>query len=166
MKTALMACQCEFITFLSLLTMHRLLSIFLTLGSILLIPQNIFSQTCRVNAGHSVQGVKNYIEVYEYDFVTEKPSFPGGDRLLLSYINSTRCYPSEAYKKGIEGKVTCSFVVNRDGSISHVRVLRGVEPSLNKEAVRILSRMPLWIPGRREGEAVPGRVVRSVAFRK
>ncbi len=129
-------------------------------------PLHLFSQTCKVNAGHSGAGVNSYIEVYEYDFVTDKPSFPGGDRLLLSYINSTRCYPEEAYKRGIEGKVTCSFVVNKDGSISHVRVLRGVEPSLNKEAVRILSRMPLWSPGRLEGEAVPVRVVRSVAFRK
>lgn len=129
-------------------------------------PQLLFSQTCRVNAGQSVEGVQSYIEVYEYDFVTDKPCFPGGDRLLLSYINSTRCYPEEAYKRGIEGNVTCSFVVNRDGSISHVRVLRGVEPSLNREAVRILSRMPLWNPGRLEGETVPVRVVRSVAFRK
>ncbi|MDE6027274.1 MAG: energy transducer TonB [Muribaculaceae bacterium] len=111
-------------------------------------------------------GLKNYIEVYEYDFVTEKPSFPGGDSKLLSYINSARKYPEEAYKRGIEGKVTCSFVVNRDGSISHVRVLRGVERSLNKEAVRILSKMPLWHPGRLEGEKVPVRVVRSVTFRK
>ncbi|MDE5791558.1 MAG: energy transducer TonB [Muribaculaceae bacterium] len=146
--------------------MHRVLSILLFFCSALTMPQLLFSQTCRVKAGHSVEGVKNYIEVYEYDFVTEKPSFPGGDRLLLSYINSTRCYPEDAYKRGIEGKVTCSFVVNKDGSISHVKVLRGVEPSLNKEAVRILSRMPLWMPGRLEGEAVPVRVVRSVAFRR
>ena len=130
-----------------------------------MLPQFLYSQTCRVNAGHSVEGIKNYIEVYEYDFVSEKPSFPGGDRLLLSYINSTRCYPEDAYKRGIEGKVTCSFVVNRDGSISHVRVLRGVEASLNKEAVRILSRMPVWNPGKLDGEIVPVRVVRTVAFR-
>ncbi len=113
-----------------------------------------------------MDGMANYIEVYEYDFVTDKPSFPGGDRLLLSYINKTRSYPEQAYKKGIQGKVVCSFVVNRDGSISHVRVLRGVEPSLNREAVRVLKGMPLWNPGRLDGTAVPVRVVRTVAFRK
>lgn len=146
--------------------MHRYLSLILTLITVVMMSGSAYSQTCRVKAGQSVSGLKNYIEVYEYDFVTEKPSFPGGDKNLLSYINSKRNYPEDAYKKGIEGKVTCSFVVNRDGTISHVRVLRGVERSLNKEAVRILSKMPLWIPGRLEGEKVPVRVVRSVTFRR
>lgn len=146
--------------------MRKYLFLILTIFSAIFFSQSATSQTCRVNAGRSMAGMKSYIEVYEYDFVTEKPSFPGGDKNLLSYINSNRCYPTEAYKKGIEGKVTCSFVVNRDGSISHVRVLRGVETSLNKEAVRILKHMPLWQPGKLEGEKVPVRVVRSVTFRK
>lgn len=146
--------------------MHRLFTIILTLVFGAWFYPSMKAQTCKVKSGNAVEGSKCYIEVYEYDFVSEKPSFPGGDRLLLSYINSTRCYPEDAYKHGVEGKVTCSFVVNKDGSISHVKVLRGVEPSLNREAVRILSKMPLWNPGRLEGEAVPVRVVRSVTFRK
>lgn len=146
--------------------MNRILSTIILIGTVLGFPWHMLGQTCRVNAGRSLEGVSNFIEVYEYDFVTEKPSFPGGDRLLLSYINETRHYPEEAYRRGIQGKVVCSFVVNKDGSISHVRVLRGVEPSLNREAVRILSKMPYWRPGRLEGETVPVRVVRTVAFRK
>lgn len=125
-----------------------------------------YAQTCRVNIGTNASGCMSYMEVFEYDYVTEKPSFPGGDRNLITFINSTREYPKEAYKKGIEGRVTCAFIVNSDGSVSHISVLRGVEPSLNKEAIRILSKMPEWNPGRLEGKAVPVRVVWTVPFRK
>lgn len=106
------------------------------------------------------------MEVYEYDYVTEKPTYPGGDKNLMMFINATRNYPIEAYRKGIQGRVTCSFIVNADGSVSHISVLRGVNPSLNKEAIRVLSKMPEWIPGRLDGVAVPVRVIWSVPFRR
>ena len=124
------------------------------------------AQTCRVNIGSSQPGCSSYLEVYEYDYVAEKPSFPGGDSKLMTFINQTRQYPKSAYEKGIQGRVTCSFIVNADGSVSHISVLRGVEPSLNREAVRILSKMPEWTPGRMNGQPVPTRVVWSVPFRK
>lgn len=124
------------------------------------------AQTTRVNIGTSPSGCVNYMEVYEYDYVTEKPTFPGGDTQLMRFINATRQYPKLAYDRGIQGRVTCSFVVNVDGSISHVSVLRGVEPSLNKEAIRIISKMPEWKPGKLNGQTVPTRVIRSVPFRK
>ncbi len=124
------------------------------------------AQTCRVNIGSSQPGCVSYIEVYEYDYVTDKPSFPGGDGCLMKFINSHREYPKKAYDRGVQGRVTCSFVVNTDGSVSHITVLRGVEPSLNKEAIRVLSNMPEWTPGRLDGKPVPTRVVWSVPFRK
>lgn len=124
------------------------------------------AQTCRVNIGSNARGGVSFIEVYEYDYVSEKPSFPGGDGKLMKFINETRQYPAKAYRKGVQGRVTCSFVVNADGTISHISVLRGVEPSLNKEAIRVLSKMPEWIPGKLNGQAVPTRVVWSVPFRK
>lgn len=124
------------------------------------------AQTCRVNIGTNASGCASYIEVYEYDYVTEKPTFPGGDRNLMTFINATRNYPLDAYRKGIQGRVTCSFVVNTDGSVSHISVLRGVNPSLNKEAIRVLSQMPEWNPGKMDGKTVPVRVVWSVPFRK
>ena len=123
------------------------------------------AQTFRVT-GEMANGVRTYIEVYEYDYVSEKPSFPGGDEMLVHYINEERRYPAKAYKDGVQGRVTCSFVVNTDGSVSHVRVLRGVEHSLNQEAVRLIRRMPAWRPGRLDGQVVPVRVIYSVAFRK
>ena len=93
------------------------------------------AQTCRVKAGNGASGAKVYMEVYEYDYVKKKPSFPGGDAKLVAFINENRQYPAEAYKKGIQGRVTCSFVVNTDGSVSHISILKGVEHSLNQEAI-------------------------------
>ena len=129
-------------------------------------PAAATAQTCRVNIGSTPTGAMSYIEVFEYDYVTDKPCFPGGDGKLMKFINDTREYPKPAYDRGIQGRVTCSFVVNIDGTVSHISVLRGVEPSLNKEAIRILSKMPEWHPGKLNGQPVPTRVIWSVPFRK
>lgn len=124
------------------------------------------AQTCRVATGVTSQGATSYMEVYEYDYVEDKPCFPGGDCSLVSYINEHRRYPARAYQAGIEGRVVCSFVVKADGNVSNVAVLRGVEKTLDKEAIRILSKMPRWTPGRLQGQAVPVRVVWAVPFRR
>ena len=124
------------------------------------------SQTIRVNVGVDDSGFTNYIEAFEYDYVPEKPSFPGGESKLMEFINSNRVYPAEAYAKGIEGRVTCWFIVNADGSVSNVSLLRSVNHLLNEEAIRIFSLMPHWHPGRIDGIPVPVRVVRSVRFKK
>lgn len=124
------------------------------------------AQTYRINTGVDANGTRSYREVFEYDFVSEKPSFPGGDCKFMEYINNTRRYPKEEYRKGITGKVTCSFVVNTDGKVSHVHVMRSVSPKLDEEAVRILASMPQWSPGRLNGQPVPVRVIWSVPFRK
>lgn len=123
-------------------------------------------QTIRINAGIDESGFTNYIEVFEYDYVSEKPSFPGGEGKLTEFINANRIYPPEAYERGIQGRVTCWFIVNADGSVSNVNLMRSVNTLLNEEAIRIFSLMPPWIPGRIDGIPVPVRVVRSVRFRK
>lgn len=124
------------------------------------------AQTFRIHCGVDSRGTAVYREVFEYDFVTTHPDFPGGDMKLLEYINSHRHYPENAYKAGIEGRVTCSFVVNCDGSISDVVVVRGVEPSLDTEAARLLSDMPKWNPGKMGGQPVAVRVIHTVPFRR
>lgn len=143
-------------------------AIVLIIGTIaaLLFPSRVSAQTFRVNAGVSPDGCPTYMLVYEYDYVEEKPEFPGGGATMLNFINKQRRYPAEAYARGIQGRVTCSFVVNSDGSVSHITVLKGVEPSLNREAVRIISKMPDWTPGRLDGQPVPVRVICAVPFRK
>ena len=124
------------------------------------------AQTCRVSTGKLDNGIHVYTEVYEFDYVDVKPEFPGGGRSLLDFINSHRQYPQQAYEQGLEGRVTCSFIVNVDGKLSHIKVLRGVEPSLNSEAVRIINQMPDWVPGALGNVIVPVRVICSIPFRK
>lgn len=143
-------------------------TILMTAGTALalLFPAHISAQTCRVNSGVSADGCMTYKVVYEFDYVEEKPVFPGGGPTMVAFINKQRRYPAEAYALGIEGRVTCSFVVNTDGKVSNITVLKGVEPSLNREAVRILSKMPPWTPGKIEGNTVPVRVICSIPFRK
>lgn len=123
-------------------------------------------QTTRVNCGVKSDGYAAYRTVYEFDYVEEKPRFVQKEMTLMNFINQERRYPAEAYSRGVQGRVTCSFIVNADGSISHLKILKGVEPSLNREALRILSSMPEWTPGRIAGQKVPVRVICAVPFRK
>ena len=109
---------------------------------------------------------QSYIEVYEYDYVDIQPQFPGGERGLINFINKTREYPYHAYKKRIEGRVLCSFIVGTDGRISDVRVIKGAgDESLNREAIRVIGKMPKWSVGKVGDHAVPVRVVLPIAFR-
>ena len=80
--------------------------------------------------------------IYECDYVDEQPQFPGGEREMINFINSTRKYPYEAYQQKIQGRVVCSFVVNPDGTISHLCVIKGCHELLNEEAMRIIKAMP------------------------
>lgn len=132
----------------------------------ILLPSIVNAQTCRVNCGTNAEGVQTFIEAFEYDYVDVKPTFPGGDDKLLNYVNNTRKYPPKAYKKGAQGRVMCSFIILSDGSVSNVRVVRGVEPTLNAEAVRIIEAMPQWQPGKMDGRPVPVRMIYPIPFRK
>lgn len=106
-----------------------------------------------------------YVDVYEYDYVDVPPQFPGGDRALFNYINKTRVYPYEAYKRRIHGRVLCSFIVDTDGSVCNISVIKGVNPLLDSEAVRIIREMPEWKVGKKNGCAVPVRCFLPIPFR-
>jgi len=108
---------------------------------------------------------QSYSEVY-VDYVDIQPQFPGGERGLINFINKTREYPYDAYKKGIQGRVLCSFVVGVDGKVSDVRVIRGSgNESLNREALRVIGKMPKWSVGKVGDHAVPVRMVLPINFR-
>lgn len=112
------------------------------------------------------QSKQSYMEVYEFDYVDIQPQFPGGERGLINFINKTREYPYYAYKKKIQGRVLCSFIVGTDGKVSDIRVIRGAsDESLNREAIRVISEMPKWSVGKVGNHAVPVRVVLPIAFR-
>ena len=89
-----------------------------------------------------------------FDVVEQMPSFPGGNGALLEYLATHVKYPVVAQENGVQGRVIVSFVVERDGSITDVRVVRSVDPSLDREAARVVSSMPRWTPGKQNGSAV------------
>ncbi|WP_319502760.1 energy transducer TonB [uncultured Draconibacterium sp.] len=86
--------------------------------------------------------------------VEDMPEFPGGDEALKKYIANALTYPEIAQKKEIEGKVYVSFVVEKDGSVGDAKIERGVDPSLDKEALRVVKALPMWKPGKQRGEPV------------
>ena len=86
--------------------------------------------------------------------VEQKPSFPGGDAAMYKWLSDNMIYPAAASEEGIQGKVTVEFIVEKDGSISHVRIARGKHPALDAEAKRVVSKMPRWTPGRNNGQPV------------
>ena len=87
-----------------------------------------------------------------FEAVEQMPSFPGGE--LLAYLGKNIKYPTIAQENGIQGRVIIQFVVERDGSITDVHVARGVDPYLDKEAIRVIQSMPKWIPGKQNVKAV------------
>lgn len=114
-----------------------------------------------------VEEVKPTATTYDkvFDVVEQMPSFKGGDEALLNFLNLNVHYPIEAEENGIQGRVVCSFVVERDGSITEVKVTKSADPSLDKEAVRVLQSMPKWIPGTQNGKPVRVKYTTPVTFR-
>ena len=100
-----------------------------------------------------------------FDVVEQMPSFPGGPSALMEWLSNNVKYPVVAQENGVQGRVIVSFVVERDGSITDVKVVRGVDPSLDKEASRVVRAMPRWIPGKQNGSAVRVKYNVPVAFR-
>jgi TonB family protein len=97
--------------------------------------------------------------------VEKAPEFPGGEDALLKYIADNIRYPPPAAAKGIQGRVSCVFVVNADGTIRNVHVGRSVDPLLDEEAVRVIQSMPKWIPGEQRGKKVAVKYSIPVRFR-
>ncbi len=118
--------------------------------------------------------IMDYVEVEEevveeeaipFQLVEEKPSFQGGDANQFSkWVNQRLVYPEIAKENGVQGRVTLQFTVEKDGTVTKVRVLRGVDPSLDKEAVRVVSSSPKWKPGKQRDRAVPVTYTFPVIF--
>lgn len=120
--------------------------------------------------------IKNYVvqsnteeavveEEVPFAIVEEKPTFKGGDQNdFTKWVFSQIVYPEIAKENGVQGRVTLQFTVNTDGRVSDVKVLRGVDSSLDKEAVRVVSSSPKWAPGKQRGKAVKVRFTFPVIF--
>ena len=97
--------------------------------------------------------------------VEDQPEFPGGNQAMMDFISNNIKYPAEAKEKGIQGRVILNYVVEEDGSISEVQVVRGVDPMLDSEAIRVIESMPNWKPGKQRGKEVRVRFTLPVVFR-
>lgn len=100
-----------------------------------------------------------------FEVVDEMPSFPGGQSALFDFMAKNIKYPEVAEDNGIQGRVLVTFIVKKDGSLSDVRVAKSVDPSLDKEAVRIIKSMPKWNPGIHRGRYVNVKFTVPVTFR-
>ena len=100
-----------------------------------------------------------------YEEADIMPSFPGGGEAIEKYLNDNIKYPKVARKNGVQGRVEVSFVVERDGTLSNIRVARSVDPLLDKEAKRVILSMPRWKPGKKDGKEVRVRYKLPVTFR-
>ena len=96
--------------------------------------------------------------------VEEMPEFPGGVKALRQYLAATVKYPEIAQEKGIQGKVYVTFVVNKDGSVLNAKIARGVDPLLDAEALRVVSSLPKWNPGKQKGQAVAVQYTVPIKF--
>mgnify|MGYP002577359439 FL=1 len=99
-----------------------------------------------------------------FAIVEKMPQFPGGEKAINEFISKTLQYPVIAQENGIQGKVVCSFIINQDGSVTDAEVISGVDPSLDREALRIVSAMPKWTPGTQRGKAVRVKYTMPVTF--
>ena len=93
------------------------------------------------------------------------PFFKGGDPAMKAYLSSKTEYPEIAKKKKIEGRVIVKFIVEKNGSITDVHIVKSVDPSLDKEAVRVVKSMPKWTPGKQNGQAVRVQYMVPVTFK-
>jgi protein TonB len=100
-----------------------------------------------------------------FDVVEKMPSYPGGNGALQRWLSSNITYPAAAAENGVEGRVIVAFVVETDGSVSDVRIARGVDPSLDREALSVVKRMPKWIPGMQNGSPVRVKFNVPVTFK-
>ena len=107
-----------------------------------------------ISFAQEVEVKEEPLEKDVYTIVENMPEFPGGQDSMFYFLAKNIIYPKEAKEKGIEGKVYVNFTVNKDGSIGDVKVIRGVHPLLDNEAVRVVKSFPKWKPGIQRGELV------------
>ena len=128
------------------------------------------SKLAELNTGNNNSSVmspsvENPMSGWMGDVVEHNPSFPGGQQALLEFLRENVKYPEQALKDSIEGRVVLSFVVETDGSLTDPKVVRGVHPLLDAEALRVLKLMPRWEPGNQGGKEVRIKYNMPVTFK-
>jgi len=121
------------------------------------------SQPVRQNPNSSAQSQVSDTDIFV--IVETQPAFPEGDDARLEFLRQNMKYPEKAKEEGIQGRVVLQFIVEKDGSLSNVEIVRGVDPELDAEAIRLVLSMPKWIPGKQRGVDVRVRYTLPVTFR-
>ena len=99
-----------------------------------------------------------------FDVVEQMPEYPGGMQALFEFISQNIKYPADAQKQKVEGRVLAKFVIETDGSISDIEVVKNAFPSLDAEAVRVIQAMPKWTPGKQKGQVVRVKFMLPINF--
>lgn len=130
----------------------------------------ILGRLCALSIGLLVLSVACFAQTQQqpdlnvYTIVETQPEFPGGINALLSYLNATIHYPHEAQEAKIKGRVFVSFIVETDGSLSDIQVLKGLGYGCDEEAMRVVKAMPCWIPGSQSGRLIRVKYNLPIAF--
>ncbi len=105
------------------------------------------------------------LEEVPFFVVEQMPTYPGGLKALYGYFGKKMKYPSQARKMGIEGRVTVTFVIDKDGSVTDIKLLRGIGGGCDEETIRILKNLPKWNPGKQRGKAVKVQMTLPINFK-
>ena len=147
------------------------ISCILTLAALLLTALSAGAQTPprpqRIGVANPLSSNHtSYIDFYEFEQVEVQPAFPGGEHGLVNFVNSTREYPYAEYMSHRQGRVLCSFIILTDGTVTHAQVIRSSgNEAFDKEALRVIKKMPKWEAGRLWGTKVNVRCILPISFR-
>lgn len=115
--------------------------------------------------GKLIEEVTQVSDDHVYESIEQMPQYPCGEKELLKFIGANLRYPSIAAENGVQGKVTVQFVVGKTGEISHIEVVRPLDPACDKEAIRVVKLLPKFIPGKQNGVNVNVRYSLPITFR-
>ena len=135
----------------------------LVLLVIVFVPAGANAQNKKVEKAQTHKDTTTDDKVYEV--CEQMPTYEGGDAVLLKYLTDSVKYPELAKKHGVQGRVVIGFIVEKDGSLTNVKVLRAVDRALDAEALRVVKGMPKWIPGRQNEQRVRVKYNVPVSFR-
>lgn len=138
--------------------MRRFRLLLLLIG--IVVPSFFYAQDKQ--KGNAVQGSD---AEYAFEQLEVKPEFPNGNEGLGKYLSENIKYPKKALKNGVSGKVFVQFVIDKTGKVTNVVAVRGVEKSLDKEAVRVIKSMPKWKPGMKDGQPVKVKYTIPINFK-
>ena len=100
-----------------------------------------------------------------FEKVEDMPEFPGGEQAMMDFVSKNVVYPKEAQEKGISGRVMVNFIVEKDGSVNEVKIVRGIGGGCDEEAVRVVKAMPKWKPGKEKGKPVRVSYIMPIFFK-